>query len=147
MGVYVISMSDQPITQDPAPVAEVVIKGIVPPQLQRYQFQKGNKLSLGRPGKSKTELELIRRRILRVLKRRIFREKNLESVSTTELLRFFASISPKDQPGKMQAQINYISQIPRDGRQHLEQETVEITPVEKKDVPNGDSVESASPAV
>jgi len=78
-------------------------------------FKPGNKYSQGRPPKNKCQIERIRSRILRVVRRRVMHEKDLESVTTTELLKFLAAIMPKDVGISVQApQINYISNIPRE---------------------------------
>ena len=68
----------------------------------------------GRPERSRKQLEQIRRRIYRIVKRRIYREKDLETVSTNDLLKFLASTMPKEQVGGgVAGVINYISNIPR----------------------------------
>lgn len=79
------------------------------------RFEKGNKYGKGRPAKSKNQIEQIRSRILRVVKRRIFHEKDLETVSTPELLKFLASVMPKDLGIALRVpQINYYSSVPRE---------------------------------
>lgn len=108
------------------------------PHLIPYRFQKGNKLAIGRPGKTRNQLEPIRRRILQVVKRRIFREKNLDTVSTNDLLKFLASIMPKDYLNAQQAtQINYISNVPREEEvpEVSIQPLTEPLPEETKDEP------------
>lgn len=92
-------------------------------------FKPGNKFGQGRPRKSKSQIETIRRRILRVVHRRIFKEKDLESVSTTDLLKFLAQIMPKDFGLSVHPpQVNYISNIPREALSHEEpQLTVQTT--------------------
>jgi hypothetical protein len=79
-------------------------------------FRPGNKAAkgAGRPAGSKNQIEPIRRRILRIVKRRVMKEKDLESVSTGELLKFLASIMPKDAMSIQAPQINYISNVPRE---------------------------------
>lgn len=86
------------------------------PNLSKYYFKKGNKLGAGRPGRSKSQIETIRRRILFVVKKRIFREKDLDTVTTSELLKFLAQIMPKEMGVlSVQApQVTYISNIPRE---------------------------------
>lgn len=83
--------------------------------LRQYFFKKGNTYGKGRPQGSAKQIETIRRRILRVVQRRIFHEKDLHTVSTTDLLKFLATIMPKDLGIKVTPpEINYISNIPRD---------------------------------
>lgn len=77
-------------------------------------FKPGNKFGKGRPFKSKNQIEPIRRRILSIVRKRIMHEKELESVTTTELLKFLSSIMPKDFISVQVPQINYISTVPRD---------------------------------
>jgi hypothetical protein len=78
-------------------------------------FRTGNHYGQGRPPKSKNQIETIRRRILMVVRKRIMREKDLESVTTTDLLKFLAVIMPKDVGISVQApQVNYISNVPRE---------------------------------
>lgn len=77
-------------------------------------FKPGNKYSKGRPPKSRSQLGFIRDRILRVVRRRLMREKDLDTVTTTELLKFLATIMPKDVGLSLQVpQVNYISNVPR----------------------------------
>jgi hypothetical protein len=76
-------------------------------------FQKGNKYGQGRPGKTRNQIEPIRRRILQVVRHRIFHEKDLKTVSTNDLLKFLSSIMPKDGMPTQATQINYISNVPR----------------------------------
>jgi hypothetical protein len=76
-------------------------------------FKPGNKYGKGRPPKK--QIENIRSRILRIVHRRVMHEKDLDTVTTTELLKFLAAIMPKDLGISVQApQINYISNIPRE---------------------------------
>jgi hypothetical protein len=85
-------------------------------------FKKGNKYSQGRPLGAKNILPKIRSRILRVVARRIMHEKDLESVTTTDLLKFLATIMPKDYELSLHPpQVNYISNVPR------EPERLEVT--------------------
>lgn len=86
-------------------------------------FKPGNHYSKGRPPKSKNQIERIRSRILRVVKKRIYHEKELETVTTTELLKFLASIWPREGIHIQAPQLNYISNIPRE-------ETTGTPPVE-----------------
>lgn len=107
-------------------------------------FQKGNKLgAAGRPKHSKNQIEPIRRRILSVVQKRIFREKNLESVETVDLLKFLASIMPKDVHSQS-TQVTYISNVPREEPTLIPRETIienntplitEPLPEEKTDEP------------
>ena len=76
-------------------------------------FKKGNKYGAGRPLTMKHQMEVIRRRILRIVSRRIVREKDLETVSTTDLLKFVATIMPKETTLGV-APMKYISNIPRE---------------------------------
>ncbi len=77
-------------------------------------FKPGNHYSQGRPPKSKNQMERIRSRILRIVAKRVYHEKNLESVTTTDLLKFLATIMPRDAFGiAVNPQINYISNVPR----------------------------------
>jgi hypothetical protein len=76
-------------------------------------FKKGNTYGKGRPKNSKHQIEPIRRRILQVVQRRIFHERDLHTVSTEALLKFLASIMPKEQL-QQATQVNYISNVPRD---------------------------------
>jgi hypothetical protein len=85
-------------------------------------FKPGNHYSQGRPPKSKNQMERIRSRILQVVKKRIYHEKDLQSVTTTDLLKFLATIMPRDAFGiAVNPQINYISNVPR------QVEQVEVT--------------------
>lgn len=77
-------------------------------------FKPGNKYSQGRPPKSKNQIEGIRRRIFFIVKRRIMREKDLSTVSTTDLLKFLASVMPKEGTNLANANVTYISNIPRE---------------------------------
>ena len=78
-------------------------------------FKPGNKYSKGRPKNSKSQIEIIRRRILMVVQRRIMHEKDLSSVSTTDLIKFLGTIMPKDLSlGFQRPQVTYISNVPRD---------------------------------
>lgn len=78
-------------------------------------FQKGNQAArgFGRPSGSKDQIKKIRARILRVVKRRVLKEKDLETVSTTDLLKFLAQIMPKEMQVDT-GHVTYISNIPRE---------------------------------
>lgn len=68
-------------------------------------------------------------------------EKDLETVSTTDLLKFLAQIMPKDltlSATSSEGPMQYISNVPRD---EIEDKVMEV-PAE--DVPNGDSKSEAS---
>ena len=83
---------------------------------RKYFFKPGNKFGThgGRPPKAKSQIERIRNRILRVVKRRIMHETDLNTVSTTDLLKFMAAIMPRDWIQMNAPQINYISNVPRE---------------------------------
>ena len=106
--------------------------------MPRGSFKQGNKFGKGRPPGSKNQLERIRGRILRIVKRRIFREKDLESVTTPELLKFLASIMPRDFLTVQAPQVNYISNIPRE--QDVIANRVDLLPVETTVVLNNEEV-------
>jgi len=78
-------------------------------------FKPGNKYGKGRPKGSTNRVGKIRDRIIRVLERRVMREKDLDSVPTEALLRFLSGILPKDLSLSVTKDpvINYISQVPR----------------------------------
>lgn len=102
------------VTEQKAEAVSIPSQPILPEKTRGvYQFQPGNKYGQGRPRKSKAVLETIRRRVLAVVSRRIFREKDLETVSTKDLLKFVADIMPKE-TGIVAPQINYISNVPRE---------------------------------
>ena len=81
---------------------------------KEYFFKKGNKYGAGQPLSSKKQMEFIRRRILRVVRRRIMHEKDLSTVSTTDLLKFVSTIMPKDYSLAVKPELNYVSNIPRE---------------------------------
>ena len=49
-----------------------------------------------------------------VVRRRIMHEKDLHTVSTTDLIKFLATIMPKDYSLAVKPEVNYISNVPRD---------------------------------
>ena len=109
------------------------------PHLRKYFFQKGNKFGVGgggRPPASKYQIETIRRRILTIVKRRILREKDLETVSTTDLLKFMAAVMPRDWIQMNAPQITYISSIPRDADVELAPESLPDKSQEEQPVVN-----------
>jgi hypothetical protein len=124
-----------------------VVQDQILPQKTRgvYQFQPGNKFGQGRPKKAKSALENIRRRVLMVVSRRIFREKDLETVSTKDLLKFVADIMPKE-GGIVAPQINYISNVPREDSVQPVIEVVQPQPIEMK-VEESPSGEQPSPSM
>ena len=93
------------------------------------RFKPGNKFGTGRPPKSKNQIENIRRRILFIVRKRIMKEKDLQTVSTTDLLKFMAAVMPKDWVQIHAPQVNYISSIPR------EEESVEVLPIDTEVLP------------
>jgi hypothetical protein len=78
-------------------------------------FRKGWKGGPGRPKNSKSTLPQIRDRLFRILLRRIVRDKDLESVSTSELIRFASAVLPKDMSLSVNRDpvIQYYSNVPR----------------------------------
>lgn len=78
-------------------------------------FKPGNKYGKGRPPKSRNNLPTIRDRLFRILLKRIVKDKDLASVSTSELIRFCSAVIPKDMSLNVSRdpQINYISMVPR----------------------------------
>ncbi len=115
---------------------------------KEYFFKKGNKYSQGRPPGTKNQINIIRNRILRVVKRRVMHETDLETVSTTDLLKFLATIMPKDLSiAASSSQVQYISNIPRQEPEPKPLTIVlkqELTPVtESEDSTNGKSADSA----
>lgn len=97
------------------PQAVLPVETSIPEKKNRGFFKPGNKFGNGRPPNNRAQIVAIRSRILRVVKRRIMHEKDLDTVSTGELLKFLASIMPKDQNLSPATQINYISNVPREG--------------------------------
>jgi len=83
---------------------------------REFFFKKGNQYAkgIGKPSTSKKQMEIIRRRILMVVRRRIMHEKDLSTVSTTDLLKFVATIMPKDYALAVRPEVNYISNVPRE---------------------------------
>jgi len=96
---------------------------------KEYFFKKGNKYGAGQPPSSKKQMEFIRRRILRVVRRRIMHEKDLATVSTTDLLKFVSTIMPKDYSLAVKPELNYISSVPRDEELPAPEQTVAL-PIE-----------------
>lgn len=90
----------------------MIMEDVKPPR--EYFFKKGNKYATGKPPSSKKQMEVIRRRVLAVVKRRLFHEKDLKTVSTTDLLKFVATIMPKDYALAVKPEVNYISNVPRE---------------------------------
>lgn len=78
-------------------------------------FKPGNKYGKGRPKSSKNNLPIIRDRLFRILLQRIVKDKDLDSVSTETLIKFAASVLPKDLSLSVlkDPQITYISNVPR----------------------------------
>jgi len=77
-------------------------------------FMKGNTYGRGRPKGSKNTAPVIRDRLCRILLRRIVRDKDLESVSTSELIRFLSSVLPRDVSlTREDRNIVYVSNVPR----------------------------------
>ena len=93
-------------------------------------FTKGWKGGPGRPAQSKDTAKKIRNRLFRILLRRIVRDKDLDSVSTSELLRFFSSVIPRDiSLTQEDKSIIYLSNVPRP---ELEQESTPGLALENK---------------
>ena len=78
-------------------------------------FKLGNKYGKGRPPKSRNNLSIIRDRLFRILLKRIVKDKTLESVSTSELIRFCSAVIPKDMSLSLSRDptFTYISSVPR----------------------------------
>jgi hypothetical protein len=85
-------------------------------------FEKGNKLSQGRPKGAKNTLPLIRDKLFAILLQRIKNDKKLESVDTATLVKFVASSLPKDMSLAISKDptITYISNVPRPDVQNSE---------------------------
>ena len=70
-------------------------------------------MSQGRPAGYRKQLEKIRGRILRILNRRILKDKNLESVSTADLIKFAERLLPKNYNVGVAPLLPYASPIDR----------------------------------
>jgi len=81
---------------------------------REYFFKKGNKFGKGQPQSARKQMEIIRRRILMVVRRRLYHEKDLSTVSTTDLIKFLGTIMPKDYSLAVKPEVNYISNVPRE---------------------------------
>lgn len=77
------------------------------------RFEKGNNYGKGRPKGTKNLLPEVRQRVLQALQKRISADKALTDVSTEVLIRFLASIAPKEIGVSVTPQITYISNTPR----------------------------------
>lgn len=114
---------------------------------REYFFKPGNKFGKGRPPGQAKVMETIRGRLLRVLKRRIFHEKDLETVKTADLLKFFVAIMPKDHTLTVRPQgLNYVSNIPR-SEELAEQLPTLITEQEEHAGDNGKDGQQTDPGL
>lgn len=129
-------MDEQPVNNSEQTVPVEVVK-----PKRDYFFKKGNKFGNGRPRRSRAELEMIRQRILRVVHRRMMHEKDLDTVSMTDLLKFLATIMPKDNSLKVEVpHVNYISNVPRDTPELLDIKPEVENGEDKADELHGDQV-------
>ena len=78
-------------------------------------FQPGHHLATGRPKGSKNQLPRIRDKLFNLLLRRLARDRELESVDTSTLIKFCSACLPKDMSLSVNRQpdITYISNVPR----------------------------------
>ena len=85
-------------------------------------FEKGNKLSQGRPKGAKNTLPLIRDKLFSILLNRIKKDHKLETVDTATLIKFCQNCLPKDMSLAISKDptITYISNVPRPDMQNSE---------------------------